>query len=292
MMPWTRMIRHEKKRAVPAVLHHALLVAFGLAMIYPLLWMLFGSFKETSDIFSESLLIVPRKFVWENIAVALRGIPPYTLVLFMKNSFVLTSLTVLGTLLSCSLAAFGFSRVRFPLSRLLFIVVLATMMLPRQVVLIPQYILFTKLKWVNTFLPIVVPAFLAQASGGFFIFMLVQFIRGIPIELDDSARMDGAGFLRIYYYLILPLSKSALFAVAIFSFVWTWDDFLSQLIYINNNLLYTVALGLRMFMDNTGIINWGALFAASLISITPVVLLFFLAQRYFVEGVTMTGLKG
>jgi len=191
---------------------------------------------------------------------------------------------------SCSMAAYAFARLDFSLKKLCFAVMFGTIMLPHHVVLIPQYLLFYKLGWVNTYLPLFVPKLLA--TDAFFIFLMVQFIRGIPSELDKAARVDGCGTVQIFTRILFPLMTPALVTTSIFTFIWTWNDFLSQLIYISNPKLFTVTLALRAFLDTTGQSAYGSLFAMSIVSLVPVLIFFILFQRLLIEGITTSGLKG
>jgi len=202
---------------------------------------------------------------------------------------VIAVLVVIGNVLSCSLAAYAFARLEFPGRRLLFAVMLATLMLPYHVTLIPQYVLFLNLGWVDTILPLVVPKFLA--ADAFFIFLMVQFFRGLPRELDEAAMMDGCGPWRIYWKIVMPLSLPVLATAGIFSFLWTWNDFFGPLIYLNDIAHYTVPLALRSFIDATGTSAWGQLFAMSVLAILPIFLVFLFFQRLIISGVALSGLK-
>jgi len=197
---------------------------------------------------------------------------------------------VIGNLIACSLAAYAFARLNFRFRNFWFALMLGTLMLPYHVTLIPQYVLFLNLGWVDSFLPLVVPKFLAVDA--FFIFLMVQFFRGIPRELDEAAMMDGCGPFRIYLLVLLPLSKPVLATAAIFSFIWTWDDFFGPLIYLNDVNNYTVPLALRSFVDSTGRSEWGPLFAMSILSLVPVFLVFLFFQRLIIRGIAMSGIKG
>ncbi|MDF2959962.1 MAG: carbohydrate transporter permease, partial [Paenibacillus sp.] len=256
-----------------------------------ILWLFFGSFKNNNEIFGKAALI-PKHFQWMNYMdgwFAVNGIPFHT---FFANSFILSLTILAGSLFSCSLAAFGFARINFPLKKLWFAVLLVTIMFPKQIIIIPQYLLFAKLGWLNSYLPMTIPAWLGEFNGAFFIFLLIQFMRGIPLELDEAAVMDGCGKGRFFFQIMLPLLKPAMFTVAIFAFMWSWDDFFSHLLYLNSVDLYPVTLALNLFLDNTGKTNWGAMFSVSFLSILPLLLIFFFAQKHFVEGISTTGLKG
>ncbi|WP_298883973.1 carbohydrate ABC transporter permease [uncultured Bradyrhizobium sp.] len=257
-------------------------------MLYPLLWMLASSFKPDSDIFGDASLL-PRHF---SLAAYWRGWSglQVTFGQFFLNSLVVSLCSVVGNVMSCSLAAYAFARLKFRGQKFWFALMLGTLMLPYHVTLIPQYILFLNLDWVDTFLPLIVPKFLAVDA--FFIFLLVQFFRSIPRELDEAAMIDGCGPWRIYWIVILPLSIPALATAAIFTFIWTWDDFFGPLIYLNDMNSYTVQLGLRSFVDSTGKSDWGALFAMSTLTLLPLFVFFLFFQRLLIDGIATTGLKG
>ena len=208
---------------------------------------------------------------------------------FFLNSFVIAFLAVAGNLITCSLAAFAFARLQFGGRNFWFAMMLMTLMLPYQVTLIPQYVLFRNLGWVDTILPLVAPKFLAVDA--FFIFLMVQFFRGIPRELDEAAQMDGCSPWRIYWKIMLPLSLPVMTTAAIFTFIWTWDDFFGPLIYLNKMGQYTVMLGLRTFVDSTGESDYGGLFAMSVLSLVPIFLFFLFFQRLLIEGIATTGMK-
>ena len=257
-------------------------------MLYPLLWMLASSFKPESEIFGNASLW-PSEFGldayrrgWEGLQVSFGR--------FFLNSLIVSVLSVIGNVLSCSLAAYAVARLEFRGRTFWFALMLGTLMQPYHVRLIPQYILFLNLDWVDTFLPLVVPKFMAVDA--FFIFLLVQFFRTIPRELDDAAEIDGCGPFRIYWNVILPLSLPALATAAIFTFIFTWDDFFGPLVYLNDIHSYTVQLGLRSFVDSAGKSDWGALFAMSVLTLLPVFAFFVLFQRLLIQGISTTGLKG
>lgn len=268
---------------------HLFIIAFGCLMLYPILWLVSSSFKPNYLIFTD-LRLWPAEVTLNHYVQGWAGVGRNSFGTFFINSFVVCILAVLGNLLSCPLAAYAFARMEFPLKKLWFALMLLTIMLPHHVTIIPQYILFQRLEWIDTYLPLTVPKWLA--TDAFFIFLLIQFIRGLPRELDESATIDGCGPFQIYWRIILPLSMPALITTALFTFMWTWDDFFSQLLYLSTPDLYTVPLGLRLFMDSTGESFWGAMFAMSVLSLLPCLILFFTMQRYFVEGISTSGLKG
>jgi len=275
------------QRKIVSVLTHAALIAVSILMLYPLLWLLAASFRPENEIFSSSS-IWPSEWSIDAYIRGWNGLRT-SFSTFYLNSFIISGLSVIGNVLACSMAAFAFARLNFKFKSFWFAMMLMTLMLPYQVTLIPQYVLFRQLGWVNTFLPLVVPKFLA--ADGFFIFLMVQFFRGLPKELDEAAQMDGCSPWRIYWKIIIPLSMPVLATAAIFTFIWTWDDFFGPLIYLSEMKTYTVMLGLRTFTDSTGESDYGGLFAMSVLSIVPIFLFFLFFQRLLIEGIATTGMK-
>lgn len=277
----------ETDRSWRALPKHLALALASIAMLYPLLWMLSSSFKPEEDIFSD-LSLWPQTVTLGNYVEGWFGLG-IQFGQFFLNSLIVSGLAVIGNLMACSLAAFAFARLEFPLKKLWFAAMLGTLMLPYHVTLIPQYVLFQKLGWLNTFWPLVVPKFLAVDA--FFIFLMVQFFRGIPRELDEAAVIDGCGPWRIYWSILLPLSRPVLAAAAIFSFIWTWDDFFGPLLYLTDVANYTVPLALRGFVDATSRSAWGPLFAMSILSLVPVFAAFLMFQKHIIDGIAASGLK-
>jgi len=248
-----------------------------------------ASFKEDVEIF-QSPSLIPQNPTFNNYAYGWRGVSGYTFGRFLFNSFLISFIGIIANILSCSMTAFAFAKLDFRFRNIFFAIMMITLMLPFHVRLIPQYIIFNKMGWVDTFLPLTVPRFFA--TDGFFIFLLVQFMRNIPNEIMDAARIDGASAWQIYARIMMPLSTPALVTVAIFTFIWTWNDFFSQMIYISSPSKFTVSLALRMFVDATGESSWGALFAMSCVSLLPLFIIFIVFQRFLVEGIMMGSLKG
>jgi multiple sugar transport system permease protein len=270
-----------------SILSHVLLIGASILMLYPLLWMLSASFRPENEIFSSNS-IWPSSISLDSYFRGWNGLR-LSFGTFFVNSFTIAILAIIGNLATCSLAAFAFARLQFWGRPFWFAMMLATLMLPYQVTLIPQYVLFHNLHWVNTILPLVVPKFLA--ADGFFIFLMVQFFRGLPKELDEAAMMDGCSPWRIYWKILLPLSTPVLATAAIFTFIWTWDDFFGPLIYLSEMKTYTVMLGLRTFTDSTGMSDYGGLFAMSVLSLVPIFVFFLFFQRLLIEGIATTGMK-
>ena len=270
------------KKRINTAFRYILLTVVGAAMIYPLVWLFFASFKPNEEIFG-SVSLLPNNVVLDSYIEGWKGSGQFTFGTYLLNSIVLVVPTVIFTLLSSVLVAYGFARFRFPGHKILFGLMISTLMLPNAVVIIPRYILFDKFHWLDSYMPFYMPAL--AACYPFFIFMLVQFLRGLPRELDESAKIDGCNSLLILTRILIPLAKPALFSAAIFQFVWTWNDFFNSLIYVSSVSNYPVSLGLRMSLDTADAAMWNEIFAMSIVSILPCVLLFFFAQKYFVEGV-------
>jgi multiple sugar transport system permease protein len=275
------------RKRIFSVVAHIVLVGASILMLYPLLWMLSASFRPENEIFSSSS-IWPSSVSWDAYVTGWNGLRVHFSTFFI-NSFIISFACIVGNLMTCSLAAFAFARLEFWGRPFWFAMMLGTLMLPYQVTLIPQYVLFHNLGWINTFLPLIVPKFLA--ADAFFIFLMVQFFRGIPRELDEAAQMDGCSPWRIYWKVMLPLSVPVLVTAAIFTFIWTWDDFFGPLIYLSDMRTYTVQLGLRTFVDSTAESNWGGLFAMSILTLVPVFVFFLFFQRLLIEGIATTGMK-
>jgi multiple sugar transport system permease protein len=281
--------RPRLSRPAASVLWHIACGAMLLVLLYPLVWLVSTSLKPPEEVLS-SLRLLPTRLDWSNYEQAFDGIGGTSFWRFSLNSLVVATGAVLGNVVSCSLAAYAFARLRFRLSGPLFGFTIATLMLPAHVVLIPQYAIFQQLDLVNTFVPLILPKFLA--TDAFFVFLIIQFMRGLPQELDDAARIDGCGPIRTFWYVVLPLTKPALITTTIFTFIWTWNDFLSQLIYLNDPTKYTLPLALRLFIDQTGTSAFGPMFAMSVLALVPIGLFFLAFQRFLVEGVSTSGLKG
>jgi multiple sugar transport system permease protein len=275
-------------RQMKTVVFHVFVMLLGFVMLYPVIWLISSSVKPTTEIFTTNSLW-PSTFTLEHYHNGWFGLRNIEFGRFFLNSMVICVLAVIGTVISSSMAAFSFARIRFPLRSIFFALMLGTIMLPGQVTLIPQYIMFHKVGWIDTILPLTVPKFVGDA---FFVFLIVQFIRGIPRELDESAKIDGCGWFTLYSRIIMPLSLPALITAAIFTFIGTWDDFFGQLIYLSDIKKLTVPLGLRLFLDSSGSSNWGAVFAMSVLSILPSLVIYFMGQKYFTQGIATTGLKG
>lgn len=265
---------------------HLFLIVLSVLMTYPIIWWLGASLKDATEMNLPTLF--PATPIWDNYIQGWQSKSNYTFATFFKNSLVMGILCVIGSVASASICGFGFGRLRFKGRNILFAVLMVTMMLPGQVTIVPQFIYYHKLGLVDSIVPLVLPYCL---GGPFFIYLVVQFVRGIPKDLDEAAKIDGASLFTVYSRIIVPLIKPPLVTVAIFTFIWSWDDFFSQVLYLSSVEKFTVSLALRMFMDQFEV-KWGQLFAMSFLSIMPLVIVFMLAQKHFVEGIATTGLKG
>lgn len=277
------------KKFLKSARFHVPVILFGILMIYPLLWMLSSSFKPATEIFQSSSLW-PSEWIIDSYTYGWQGISGYSFGVFLKNSFALVLVVILGNVISCSLTAYAFSKLNFPLRSFWFAIMMGTLMLPSHVRLIPQYIIYNHLNWINTYLPLTVCKFFA--TEGFFVFMMTQYMRGLPRELDEASRIDGCGYFQHYLQIIMPLCVPSIITTCIFSFIWTWNDFFSQMIYLSHVGTYTTALALRQYVDSMGNSYWGALFAMSVVSLAPLMIMFIALQRYLVDGVTAGSIKG
>jgi multiple sugar transport system permease protein len=268
-------------------LRHAGLTAVGIVMMYPLLWLVSSSLKPSGKVFTDEGLW-PAQWDFGNYTRGWNALNE-SFAVYLTNSFVIVTLSIVGNLFSCSLAAYAFARMRFIGRRLFFVIMLGTLMLPAHVLVIPRYVLFDKLGWLNTYYPLLVPHFLA--TNGFYIFLMVQFMRSLPSELDDAARIDGCGPFRTFWKVIMPLCLPAFATTAIFTFISVWNEFFEPLLYLTDPNLYTVPLALRQFMDSEGQSQWGEMFAMSFVSLAPVIGFFIAGQKYLVKGIATTGLR-
>lgn len=283
-----RQVSAGRRRRRASVVRHAGLIIFGIFMLYPLIWMAVSAFKPGHLVLTDPG-IIPTEFTLENFRLGWT-VGEYTFLVFFANSAIVAISCVAGNLVACSLTAYALARLEFRARKVYFAIVLVSVMLPMHVTIIPQYIIFSNLGLVNTYVPLILPKFLA--TDAFFIFLMVQFIRGIPRELDQAAWIDGSGPFRTFWYIILPLMRPALITTAIFTFIWTWNDFFGQLIYLTDNAVYTVPVALNALVDSESNQGVGTLMAMSLLSLAPILLFFAFAQKYLIRGISTTGLKG
>ena len=282
-------IRRRKaiRQAVQALLSHAVLLAVAFLFFVPFVWLIITSLKQETQVFTDPLIWIPKPVMWSNYPDALTT-PAFNFLPLLKNTLFYVITTTVGTVVSSTMVAYGLARLRFPGKNFLFIVTLATMMLPGIVTLIPTYILFKTLGWVGSYAPLIVPAFFGSA---FNIFLLRQFMMTIPWDLTDAALVDGANDFIILWKIVVPLITPALLVIAVFNIMYTWNDFFGPLIYLSDSKQYPLVMGLYAFRTQHSI-QHALLMAATLATCFPLIVLFFIAQRYFIEGITLTGLKG
>ncbi|SDD51723.1 carbohydrate ABC transporter permease [Auraticoccus monumenti] len=286
--PWdARTQRPAGNRVLRGIIKHAVLLSFLAVMLYPVLWMVGASFRPGNQTFA-GLSLFSDTYTVQNYVDGW-SVGNLNFSRYFVNSAIITIGQILGNLFACSLTAYAFARLEFPFKRVLFGLVIATMLLPQHVTLIPKYIIFNQMGWVNTYLPLTVPHFFGVDA--FFIFLMVQFIRTLPKSLDESARIDGCGHWGIFWRIIMPMSLPAIGTTAMFTFVWAWNDLLGPLLYLPGSDLWTVSLGLNAFLDQTGQSTYGTLFAMATLSLAPIVGFFIASQRLLVEGIATTGLK-
>ena len=279
----------RQKRIFGAVIFHLVVASLGFLMVYPILWMIASSLKPSSEIWTNQASLIPSTLQFSNYVNGLRGFGGVRFTVFFRNSFIIVIISTLGQVMSSALVAYGFARISFKFKKPLFACVIVTLMLPSQILAIPQYIMFQFFGWIDTWNPLIVPSFFGLP---FFIFLIFQFIQSIPRDLDEAAYIDGCSKYTIFTRIILPMIVPALVTSAIFSFYWKWDDFFMPLLYLQSLRKYPVSLALKMFADPGAVSDWGAMFAMSSLSLVPVMILFFSFQKYLVEGISTTGLKG
>ena len=265
------------------------IMLFGIIMIYPVIWMILGSFKDNYQILNESTKLFPSQWIFSNYSTGWKGYGKFSFGTFFKNSFFVSIISTIGMTFSSAMIAYAFSRGKFKGKKFWFACMISTMMLPSQVILIPQFVIFQKLNWVNTFIPLILPMFFGSA---FFIYMIMQFMAGLPKELDAAAYMEGCSKYSIFFKIIFPLISPALISTFIIQFYWKWDDFMGPLIYLSRPAKYTVSLAIKMFADASSKTDYGAMFAMSTLSLIPVFLIFLFFNKYLMEGISTSGLKG
>lgn len=273
---------NKRRKYIKTSFVYILLIVFSLMFIIPFLWLVFGSLKTSSELFSNPG--IPKTFHWKNYLTAFNEFPFF---LYLKNTLFITIVNIIGAVLSNTLIAYGFARIEWRGRNAAFVIVMITMLLPFQVTMIPLFMLFQKFGWIGTFLPLTAPAFFGNP---FFIFLLRQFFLGIPKELSEAAKLDGASEFRIYWNVILPLSKPIITTVVIFSFLHTWGDFIGPLVFLNDNSLYTLSLGIQQIMSVNDP-RWPLLLAVGVSMTLPVLIIFFVMQKYFIQGIAQSGIK-
>lgn len=281
---------HKFLRILDSVKFHALVMAIGFIMVYPLIWLFASSLKSNDTMFLNTYSLIPIKLdAAVNYLGAWKGVAGVSLVTFLGNSAFVTIVGTIGCVFTSILAAYAFTRVHFRFSRFWFSCVLVTMMIPTQVMVVPQYIILKKMNLIDTRIALILPWFF---GGGFFIFLLVQSLKAIPRELDEAAQIDGCGHFRILFNILVPVLKPSIVTASIFSFYWIWQDFFQPLIFMSTTSKFTFPLALNMYLDPNSYNNYGSLFAMSVISLLPILLFFIFFQKYLVDGIAMDGIKG
>lgn len=272
------------------VLYHVFVCALGFVMIYPLLWMLSSSLKQSSTIYQTLTQLIPTEPTLENYVNGWKGFSHTTFGVFIKNTVLVSVTATIGAVLSSLMVAYSLSRLRFRLRKPLFALVILTMMLPEQIMMIPQYLWYNQLGWINTYLPLIVPHFFAVA--GFFTYVFMNFMDGIPHELDEAASLDGCSKFTLFSRIIVPLTTPAIATVTILSFINRWNDYMSPLLYIKRTQNYTISIALKLYLDSTSSSDYGAMFAMAIISLIPLFVIFISMNKYLVNGVATSGIKG
>lgn len=281
--------KEVRRQRIGAVLRYAMLGGVGLLMLYPLIWLVGASFKTNAEIFNNPGFW-PENPTLDGYINGWKTSTPYTFGTFFLNTLWIVLPKMIGTAISCTAVAYGFARFDFPFKKILFATLIATLLLPNVVTRIPQYLLFRDLGWLDTYLPLWVPS--AFAGDAFFVFMLVQFLRAIPRDMEEAARVDGASTMQTLLFIVVPLLMPALISVCLFQFMWTMNDFLGPLIYLSSVEKYPVSLALKLSIDTTEAFDWNRILAMSVLAITPALVVFFVAQKYFIDGISAGGIKG
>lgn len=276
-------------RSLKTLAFHGVSLILIAVVLYPAVWMIASSFKPSSEIVGNAA-IWSENFSFDNFVKAMDGIGGISTLQFFGNSLFLAVASVIGVVFSSTLTAYAFTRINFPGRKFFFTMMVMTLLLPFHVIIIPQYIVFQQVGLVDTYVPLLLGKFLGAEA--FFVFLMVQFMRNLPKELDEAARIDGAGHIRIFCSIMLPLMKPSIITASIFAFIWSWNDFLGPLLYLNTPDKYPLPLALRLFVDQTQSSDYGAMIAMSVLALLPVLLFFLIFQRHIVEGVSTQGLKG
>lgn len=281
--------RTRRREAINSSARYVILLGIGLVMLYPLFWLVGASFKTNAEIFTE-IGMIPHRINFDAYIEGWKTSTQYSFTTYFLNSFLIVIPRVIVTVISCTLVAFSFARFEYPGRKLLFSIMIATMMLPQVVLKIPQYLLFKEMGMIDTFGPLILPS--AFATDTFFTFLLVQFLRGIPRDMEEAAQIDGCNPVQLLYYILVPLLKPAIISVIVFQFIWSMNDFMGPLIYLSSVDKYPVSLALKMSVSATEEVEWARPIAISIVALLPSILIFLSAQKYFIEGATGSGIKG
>lgn len=280
---------HKIRKLIRALLYHSFILGLGFVMVYPVLWLVTGSLKNNTEILNGSLNLLPPNWRWDNYTTGWKGFGGVTFTTFFKNSLIITIIATIGTVCSSACIAYGLARVKFKFRKVWFTLMIATMLLPGQVIMIPQYLIYNKLNMVGTYVPLLLSHFFGYP---FFIYLIMQFIAGIPKDLDEAAIIDGCSKYSVFTKIVLPLLKPALLSTTIIQFYWKWDDYMGPLLYLSKPESYTVSIAIKLFADAASTTDYGAMFAMSTLSLIPVFFIFLVFNRYLVEGISTSGLKG
>ena len=283
-----RLKKMKRKNNINSFLRYSVLIIVGFIMLYPLLWMIGSSFKTNAEIFS-SVGFIPKSFNFDNYAKGWATSTEYSFTTYFINTFKILIPKVFFTIVSTVITAYAFARFKIPGKKIFFGILIGTLLLPEIVVRIPQYLIYKQFGWLDTYLPLIVPS--AFGVDAFFVFMLVQFFRGIPKDLEEAAEIDGCNTFQTLIYVLVPVLKPAIISVALFQFMWTMNDFMSPLIYLSSVEKYPVSIALKISMDASAAVEWNKILAMSVIVLLPSLIIFFMAQKYFVDGVSSSGLK-
>ncbi len=279
----------NNKKILISIRDYLIIAAIGVVLLFPIIWMISCAFKSNEEIFG-SIKLLPKSFSFQYFVEGWKGVGKTSYTDFFMNTFAMVIPTTLFTIISSVSVAYGFTRFNFKGKKVLFALLIAMLMLPNAVVIIPRYTLYNKFGWVDSYMPFYIPGLLCCNS--FFPYMLIQFLRGLPKELDESAYIDGCGTFKTLIYILLPLMKTAIFSMALFQFLWTYNDYFNALIFINSVKKFPISLALRLSLDSESVVHWGKIMAMSTVAVLPVIVLFFSCQKYFVEGITAGAVKG
>ncbi|WP_296510041.1 carbohydrate ABC transporter permease [Rhodoferax sp.] len=282
-------MKQQRQEKISAFVRYAVLLVMGLVMLYPMIWLVGASFKSNAEVFTE-IGFWPSRFDFSAYAKGWKTSSEYTFATYFLNSFLIIIPKVVVTVISCVLVAYAFARFEFWGKKFLFSVMVGTMMLPLIILRLPQYLMFKEFGWVDTYLPLIIPS--AFATDTFFVFMLVQFLRGIPRDMEEAAQIDGCNALQLLWYILVPILKPAIISVVVFQFIWSMNDFMGPLIYLSSVENYPVSLALKMSIGATEEVEWASVIAISVVALVPSLVVFFLAQRHFIEGAASSGIKG
>lgn len=285
----THALKQVRLEKLSAFARYTVLILMGLVMLYPMIWLVGASFKSNAEVFTE-IGFWPSRFDFSAYAKGWKTSSEYTFATYFLNSFLIIIPKVIVTVISCVLVAYAFARFEFWGKKFLFSVMVGTMMLPLIILRLPQYLMFKEFGWVDTYLPLVIPS--AFATDTFFVFMLVQFLRGIPRDMEEAAQIDGCNALQLLWYILVPILKPAIISVVVFQFIWSMNDFMGPLIYLSSVENYPVSLALKMSIGATEEVEWASVIAISVVALVPSLVVFFLAQRHFIEGAASSGIKG